>query len=185
MLTYRGKSADELELEIKDACPDGVDIYMDHTGGDISDAVIENYNDYARIVVVGRTAIAHLADTKLDVGRRDNNVILHRRIIKSGFVGVDYSQRAKGAIIQLAKWVNQGVITVKEDIMHGINETPDAFMRMMEGQSEGKQLVHLSDVDVAAEPQGPAKIGRLMVAPWFPTMKVAKKMTGLGYVGEK
>jgi len=177
VVTYRGKTTEQLSNELSVACPTGVDVYFDNTSGDISEAVMEYYNDYARIVVVGRVAISHLADTRQDVGRRDNNLLLTKRIKKQGFVILDYQDRMKGAFIILADWIKQGKITIKEDIVNGLENAPDAFFRMLNGTSQGKQLVKLAEIDDALDPT-PRAIGRMMLANWFPTQKLAKKLTG-------
>jgi NADPH-dependent curcumin reductase CurA len=176
VVTYRGKSIDQLSSDVSVACPSGVDVYFDNTSGDISEAVMENYNDFARIVVVGRVAISHLADTRQDVGRRDNNLLLTKRIKKQGFVILDYQDRMKGAFIILADWVKQGKITIKEDIVNGLENAPDAFFSMLSGTSKGKQLVKLAEIDDGLDPT-PRAIGRLMLANWFPTKMLAKKLT--------
>ncbi|MEM1191222.1 MAG: NADP-dependent oxidoreductase [Pseudomonadota bacterium] len=144
VLSYRDRSVAELSLEISAACPDGVDVYYDNTSGDISEAVLDHYNVGARIAVVGRMALSHLADTRLDVGRRDNNVILSRRIRKQGFVLTDHLPRMPEAISALAGMIEAGRLRVEEDVLEGIENAPKAFFRMLNGESRGKQIVRLS-----------------------------------------
>jgi len=176
-VSYRGKSIDELANDIKRACPDGVDVYFDNTSGDISEAALDNMNLHGRIVVVGRLAISHLSDTRLDTGRRYHNTMLTNRIKKQGFVVLDYQDRLRGAFIRLARWIKEGKITGKEDVMHGIEQVPQAFFRMLDGKSSGKQLVKLADVDDALD-KTPRWLGRLLISRFFPTEKLAKKITG-------
>ncbi|MEO0438539.1 MAG: NADP-dependent oxidoreductase [Pseudomonadota bacterium] len=143
VLSYRGKSIQELSDELGRACPTGVDVYYDNTSGDISEAVLDHYNAGARIAVVGRMALSHLADTRLDVGRRDNNVILSRRIRKQGFVLSDHLASMPEAVNDLASLIQAGSIRVEEDILEGIENAPAAFFRMLNGENQGKQLVRL------------------------------------------
>ena len=175
-VSYRGKSIEELEKSLAQACPQGVDIYYDNTSGDISESLLDLYNDYARIVVVGRLGISHLPDTKLDTGRRDNNVILAKRIRKQGFVLLDYQSKIMGAAIQIAKWVKQGDIKIKEDVLHGIDQAPTAFFRMLNGENQGKQLVKLADVNHQIDP-GPRWLGTNLVSKRFPTSALASVIT--------
>ncbi|MEO1080263.1 MAG: NADP-dependent oxidoreductase [Pseudomonadota bacterium] len=144
VLSYRDKSIGELSEELAAACPDGVDVYYDNTSGDISEAVLDHYNVGARIAVVGRMALSHLADTRLDVGRRDNNVILSRRIRKQGFVLTDHLSRMPEAVGALAEKIKAGRLRVQEDVLEGIEKAPEAFFRMLDGESRGKQIVRLS-----------------------------------------
>ncbi|MEM7135174.1 MAG: NADP-dependent oxidoreductase [Myxococcota bacterium] len=173
VVSYRDKGVDVLTAALRAACPDGVDVYFDNTGGDISEALLDLYNDFARIIVCGRVATSHLADTKLDRGRRDQNAVLTKRIRKQGFVLLDYKSRMPEATLQLAKWVRQGKIKLQEDILEGIDQVPAAFFRMLEGRNHGKQLVHLADVDRDLL-DGSERIGRLLVSRYFPTERLAR-----------
>jgi NADPH-dependent curcumin reductase CurA len=145
VVSYRGKSVEELAADLARVCPDGIDMYYDNTSGDISEALLDLYNIGARIAVIGRMGISHLSDTRLDVGRRDNNVILSRRIRKEGFVLLDHYDRLIEALLALADLLKQGKLVAKEDILQGIEQVPEAFFRMLRGENEGKQLVRLAD----------------------------------------
>ncbi|MEX6502552.1 zinc-binding dehydrogenase [Pseudomonas zhanjiangensis] len=172
-VSYRGKSIEQLSADIARACPNGVDIYFDNTSGDISEAVLDHFNDFARHIVIGRLGISHLSDTRQDVGRRDNNAILAKRIRKQGMVLLDHKPRMMSAIVQLAKRVRHGEIQLKDDVLEGIENVPKAFFRMLNGESQGKQLVRLAEIDLSAD-STPRWPGRLITARWFPTAALAR-----------
>lgn len=174
-VSYRDKTTEQLSRDLQSACPRGVDIYFDNTSGDISEALLESYNDYARIVVCGRLGISHLSDTRHDVGRRDNNVILTKRIRKQGFVLLDYQPRMMEAVVQLAAWVKQGKLNIKIDTLAGIDNAPVAFFRMLNGESNGKQLVHLANVDDTLDP-APRWLGSLLTKKLFPRKHLFKTL---------
>lgn len=174
-VSYRDKTPEQLARDLRNACPLGIDIYFDNTSGDISEALLDLYNDYARIVVCGRLGISHLSDTRQDTGRRDNNVILAKRIRKQGFVLLDYKPRMMEAIVQLAAWVKQGKLKANIDTLEGIRNAPVAFFRMLNGESNGKQLVHLADVDHAMDP-APRWLGNLLTRKRFPREPVFKTL---------
>jgi len=50
------KSGDLL-TQLQAACPDGVDVYFDNVGGDVTDAVFRLLNNFARISVCGQIAL--------------------------------------------------------------------------------------------------------------------------------
>ncbi|MCG8672941.1 MAG: NADP-dependent oxidoreductase, partial [Pseudomonadales bacterium] len=175
-VTYRNKSISDIESDLKNACPQGIDIYFDNVSGDISEALLDLYNEKARIVVCGRLGISHLSDTKNDIGRRDNNAILSKRIRKQGFVLLDYQSRMMEAVIQLAAWVRQGKLVIKEDIIEGVDNIPKAFFRMLDGESQGKQLVHLANVDDAIDP-APRWLGAALTSSQFPRKPVLKAVS--------
>lgn len=175
-VSYRGKSIEQLSADIAQACPNGVDIYYDNTSGDISEAVLDNFNDFARHIVIGRLGISHLNDSLLDTGRRDNNAVLSKRLRKQGMVLLDYKAKMRGALLQLAKWTRHGQIKYQVDILDGIENAAPAFFRMLSGESQGKQLVKLADIDAKADPSNRA-VGRLLTSSWFPTAQLAKALS--------
>ncbi len=142
--SYRGRSVDEMSASIAETCPEGVDVYFDNTGGDISEAVIDHFNLFARHIVVGRIAVAHLKDTHADIGRRDGNTILVKRVKKQGFVVHDHAAARPAAVAELVAAVENGDLVFREDIVDGIERAPEAFFRMIRGQNTGKQLVRLN-----------------------------------------
>ena len=50
---------DNLANTLTEACPKGVDIYFDNTGGPISDEVIQRLNVGARIIICGTASISN------------------------------------------------------------------------------------------------------------------------------
>lgn len=177
VVSYRGRSIAELAEALAVACPDGVDVYFDNTSGDISEAVLDLYNEQARIAVIGRVAIAHLADTREDIGRRDNNTILAKRITKRGFVLLDHRARMAEAILELASLVHRGELKFHVDMAEGIAQTPEAFFRMLSGRSKGKQLVRLAPIDDSTDPANRV-VGRLLrsgLVPVAPLLRLANQ----------
>ena len=120
----RNLSPAELTEKLKEACPDGIDVYFDNTGGDISEAVWPHYNLRARIIICGRIAAAHLKAGEKDTGLRDQGFMIANRIRKEGFLVFDHWHKAAEAVPQLAKWVQEGKITYQTDVMDGIENAP-------------------------------------------------------------
>ena len=171
VVSYRDKSVEELAADLAEACPNGIDCYFDNVSGDISEAAMDLYNDYARIAVIGRMGIAHIMDTKKDIGRRDANIMLAHRIKKQGFVLLDYQPRLMEAGLSLARMVRDGSLTAEIDMMEGIENMEEAFFRMLSGQSTGKVMVRLAEIDEAKDP-APRAIGRLLTHPSFPAKPI-------------
>lgn len=142
--SYRNRTVDEMSASIEECCPDGVDVYFDNTGGDISESVIDHFNLFARHIVVGRISVAHLKDSRADIGRRDGNTVLVKRLKKQGFVVHDHAEARPKAVAELHAAIENGDLIFREDIVEGIERAPEAFFRMVNGQSTGKQLVRVS-----------------------------------------
>lgn len=135
------KTTPDINQAVKDACPDGVDVYFDNVGGAISDAVMWNLNDHARISVCGQIALYNLS--KPDVGPRIQTAILIHRALMKGFIVSDYSARFKEGIEQLATWYQNGQLKYEESIVDGFDNTVDAFLGLFRGENLGKQIVRL------------------------------------------
>ena len=78
------KAATDLSAEIRQAAPNGVDVYFDNVGGPTLDAALENMAALGRIAICGRisqTAAAELYGVKnmgLAIGKRLRDSGLHR-----------------------------------------------------------------------------------------------------------
>lgn len=125
--------------EIKNYCPEGVNIYFDNVGGKISDDVISNIAPFARIGVCG--VISQYNLTQLELGQRVQRAVLTNQATVEGFLVFRFEQRYNLAIKRMAKWLNEGKIIWKEDIVDGIEEAPSAFIGLMKGNNFGKLLI--------------------------------------------
>lgn len=135
---------DDVKQALKEACPNGVDIYFDNVGGEISDHVVRRINKYARIIICGQIALYNL--DKPDEGPRVQTNLLINSALMKGFIVSDYQDRFKEGLVQLAEWVAQGKIQYRENIVEGLENAPDAFLGLFKGENLGKQLVKVSDI---------------------------------------
>jgi NADPH:quinone reductase len=135
---------DDVKQALKEACPNGVDVYFDNVGGDISDAVMTLINYQAPIVLCGQISLYNLE--KPDVGPRMQGQLLINSALMKGFIVRDYQDRFKEGLSHLAEWLTQGKISYRENIVEGLENAPDAFLGLFKGENIGKQLVKVSEV---------------------------------------
>jgi len=135
------KTSDDLKKAIRNACPDGVDIYFDNVGGEISDAVLSNINKYARLPVCG--AISQYNDITVPTGPRLQPILLTKSATMRGFIVSDFSAKFPAAIKQLAAWLEDGKLTYTETIVYGFDNIPQAFINLFEGINTGKMIVKI------------------------------------------
>ncbi|ETR76931.1 NADP-dependent oxidoreductase [Afipia sp. P52-10] len=140
--TINYKTADDPTSAIAAACPNGVNVFFDNTGGPIHDAVLKNLAVAARVVICGRIALADTFDQE-DIGLRASSRLIVTRAMIQGLVVFDWWHRRDEALARLAAWHKSGAIQTKEDVLEGFERVPQAFLRMMAGQNFGKQLVRL------------------------------------------
>lgn len=128
---------------LKDASPDGVDIYFDNVGGDVSDAVLPFINKGARVIICGQISLYNLEQP--DVGPRPQPYLLVKRALMQGFIITDYAPRFAEGVSQLAQWLAEGKMKYAENIVDGFENTPRAFLGLFNGENLGKQLVRVED----------------------------------------
>lgn len=135
------KTAKNLKEAIKTACPNGVDIYFDNVGGEISDAVLANINKYARLPVCG--AISLYNETEIQLGPRLQPIILTKSATMRGFIIGDLKEKFPAAIKQLSAWLKDDKITFSETLVKGFDNIPQAFIDLFDGKNKGKMIVEI------------------------------------------
>ncbi|BAX81163.1 NADP-dependent oxidoreductase [Labilibaculum antarcticum] len=134
-------TAGSMAEAIAEACPDGVDVYFDNVGGEISDGVMMNLNRFARISVCG--AISMYNATSVPMGPRVQPFLIKNSVLMQGFIIFNYVERWGEATPQLAKWLQEGKLKSTETIVEGFENTPQAFIDLFEGKNKGKMIVEV------------------------------------------
>ncbi|MDG1267028.1 MAG: NADP-dependent oxidoreductase [Ilumatobacter sp.] len=132
---------EDIAAAIRNACPDGVDVFFDNVGGDILEAAIGNIALRGRIVLCG--AIAQYNDESPRPGPSNLSLLVSMRGRMEGFIILDYLDRADQAIGDLATWVMNGDVKFKVDIVDGLDNAPMALDRLFTGANTGKVMVKL------------------------------------------
>ena len=135
------KTSDDLKEAIHNACPEGVDIYFDNVGGEISDAVLSNINKHARLPVCG--VISQYNDIKIPMGPRLQPILLIKSATMRGFIVNDFSAKFPAAIKQLANWLKERKLTYAETVIDGFDNLPQAFIDLFDGKNSGKMIVKI------------------------------------------
>ncbi|MFK7965679.1 MAG: NADP-dependent oxidoreductase [Burkholderiaceae bacterium] len=135
--------ADDLTESLKQACPDGVDVYFDNTAGPISDAVMGQLSVGARVIICGTASISSW--DPIPAGPRVERHILVKRARMQGLLIFDYADRHAEGRAQLAKWITSGQLRYVEDVLQGVDQAPDAIAGLYRGENKGKRLIQVSE----------------------------------------
>jgi len=135
------KTTKNMAAAIKEAAPNGVDIYFDNVGGPISDAVLFNINQFARIIICG--AISVYNSTELPKSISVQPFLIKKSALMQGFIVFNYAEKYPESIQQLSKWLAEGKLTYSETIVEGFDNIPQAFLDLFEGKNSGKMLVKI------------------------------------------
>ena len=129
--------------ELAKACPLGVNIYFDNVGGHVTDAVMENLADFARIVVCGQISQYNLEEPAM--GPRNMRMLTVHQARMEGFLVSQFAGRHDEGRLRMARWIREGKVKYKEDVVVGLENAPSAFIGMMRGANFGKLLVKVSE----------------------------------------
>ncbi|AUS06740.1 NADP-dependent oxidoreductase [Pseudotamlana carrageenivorans] len=134
-------TSEDINAELKELAPNGVDIYFDNVGGPISDAVLFNINRFARMIICG--AISVYNKTELPTGLSVQPFLVKNSALMQGFIVSNYAEKFPEAIQQLATWLKEGKLTYTETIVEGFDNIPKAFIDLFEGKNKGKMIVKI------------------------------------------
>jgi len=135
------KAETNLAEAVRQACPNGVDVYFDNVGGAVSDAVFLNLNFWARVALCGSISQYNAASPEL--GPRLLGLFVGRRVMMRGFIVFDFNTQYGPALRQMGEWVRSGRLKYKEDIVEGLENAPRAFIGLLRGENFGKLQVKL------------------------------------------
>lgn len=135
---------DDFRGALKDACPDGVDVYFDNVGGDVLGSALFRMNSGGRIVCCG---VVSQYDTANPAGgpRGVPGLLVNKRLRMQGFLVFDFAKRFPEARAELAGWIESGQLQVLEDVFEGLEQAPRALVDLLAGGNLGKRVVHVAD----------------------------------------
>ena len=136
---FNYKTAGDYLGKLKELCPKGIDCYFDNVGGVISDAVFTLLNPFGRVSVCGQISQYNLQ--KPEPGPRLLSQILVKQLRSEGFIVTRFQASWPQGAAQMARWIQEDKIRYREDIVEGFENTPRAFIEMLEGKNTGKMLV--------------------------------------------
>jgi NADPH-dependent curcumin reductase CurA len=138
-IDYKGKDVHELTVAISKACPGGVDVLFDNVGGDILDATLANINQHARLVECGM--IAQYNSVELPPGPRNIWQVVAKTATIHGFLNRYYIDHFDEAYTSLERWIMDGKVRTREHVDDGIENFYRSFMRLFEGNNQGKLIL--------------------------------------------
>jgi NADPH-dependent curcumin reductase CurA len=131
---------------LREACPDGIDVYFENVGGEVWWAVFPLLNNFARVPVCG--LVANYNDTKLPDGPDRTTMVmravLSRRLTLRGFIVTDFADHAEDFRRDVGAWLREGQIKYREDVVDGLENAPEAFIGLLKGRNFGKLLIRMS-----------------------------------------
>lgn len=133
--------AGNLLQELRQACPQGVDVHFENVGGETLDTLLRVMNPYSRIVVCGLIAEYNASEP---YGYKMLRAVLVNRIKMQGMIVFDWKDRYGEALEGLAGYLAESRLKYRESVVHGIENAPQGLIALLKGANFGKQLVKLA-----------------------------------------
>lgn len=130
-----------LAADLARACPDGVDLCFENVGGAVRDASWPLMNRFGRVVVCGLISEYSTGFVQGPAWHR----LLTQRLAVRGFIVSDHAERRAEFVAEVGALVRDGRLRMREDAVDGLENAPQAFIRMLQGGNTGKTLVRITD----------------------------------------
>ncbi|GIF99250.1 NADP-dependent oxidoreductase [Catellatospora citrea] len=124
---------------LKQAAPDGIDVYFDNVGGDHLTAAIARAKLFARFALCGAIS----AYNEPVPGPDNMALLIGKRITMRGFIVSDHNDRMADLIREVGAWYAAGEIKAEETVVEGLENAPEAFAGLLRGANTGKMVVKL------------------------------------------
>ncbi|HEU4675076.1 MAG TPA: NADP-dependent oxidoreductase [Motilibacteraceae bacterium] len=126
---------------LREAAPDGIDVYFDNVGGDHLEAAIASLRLNGRVAVCGMISVYN--DTEPAPGPRNLSRLIQTRGRIEGFLVGDHYDLAGEYARRAAGWLADGTLLLRETSVDGIEHAVDAFLGVLRGENTGKMVVRL------------------------------------------
>ncbi|MEW9919391.1 NADP-dependent oxidoreductase [Marimonas sp. MJW-29] len=141
------KTASDLRAALKEAAPDGIDIYFENVGGKVLEAAITLMNPHGRIPLCGMIAWynagglgASAAQEGLTAPKLWRTILVNFLSV-NGFIISNHWDRFPDFVAEVAPMIADGRVKYAEDITEGLENAPQAFMDLLTGGNHGKAIV--------------------------------------------
>ncbi|KAK7398630.1 hypothetical protein QQX98_011990 [Neonectria punicea] len=126
------------------AVPDGIDLYFDNVGGRTLELVMENINEFGRIILVGDTSSYNTDKPHGIKASLSLFPLAPKSASVQGFNIFKYLQDAAAARVELAQWLQDGSLQRTQTVIKGgLEAAPQGLADLFEGKNTGKMLVEV------------------------------------------
>jgi NADPH-dependent curcumin reductase CurA len=132
-----------LERRLKEAAPEGIDVYFDNVGGDHLEAAIGVLRNFGRIAWCGAVAQYNSLHNPPPAPRNLYEIV-GKSLRLEGFLVARHLDARTEFEEFLVPHVRSGRVIVDETVADGFECTVDAFLGMLRGESTGKALVRVA-----------------------------------------
>ncbi|WP_374109068.1 zinc-binding dehydrogenase [Streptomyces sp. CC228A] len=134
-------AATPLAQQLRQAAPDGIDVYVDNVGGDHLEAAIASMREFGRIAWCG--AIAQYNSACPPAAPRNLFDLVEKSIRLEGFLVARHGDAQQELEDFLVPHLRAGRAVDRLSVTEGFDHAVDAFLGMLRGANTGKAVVRL------------------------------------------
>ena len=123
---------------LREAAPEGIDVYFDNVGGEHLDAAFARARLGARFALCGMIGGYN---SREPAQFRYIIRMIAMRVTMTGFLYGDYMPRLGEFYREMGPWIASGKVKAHETVVDGLEKMPDAFLGLFSGANTGKMLV--------------------------------------------
>ncbi len=130
---------ENLDTKLKEYAPNGIHVFYDNVGGNTLNTALANLAQGARVVICG--AISQYNDMGNIQGPSNYMKIVTARGKMNGIIVFDFIADWPDAANEIAGWIDEGKIHVKEHIVSGLENYTSTLMMLFTGENFGKLVL--------------------------------------------
>ncbi|KAM4105687.1 hypothetical protein ACB094_04G010600 [Castanea mollissima] len=135
---FNYKEEHDLNAALKRCFPEGIDVYFEHVGGKMLEAVLLNMRHHGRIAVCGMISQYNLDEPE---GTKNLIQILYKWIQIKGYTHRNYYHLYPKFLDLVLPYIREKKMVYVEDIVEGLESGPAALVGLFCGRNFGKQVV--------------------------------------------
>jgi len=135
------KATPDVVAELAKVAPKGIDVYFENVGGVHLEAAINSARPFARFALCGM--ISQYNETGKPVGPSNIIQAVGKSLRMEGFIVSNHYDLYPAFVQDMAAWMGAGKLQWKETIEDGVENAPEAFIKLFNGENLGKMLVKL------------------------------------------
>lgn len=135
-------NAEDLARMLREAAPEGIDMYFENVGGMHFDAAMATLRNRGRIAICGQIAEYNKRVAPKYEVNTWGMIYTQQRI--EGFLCWDWLMGIKGNFLEdMSTWLKEGKVRAQETTFHGLNTWPAAFQTLFTGKNLGKVVIFI------------------------------------------
>jgi len=135
-IDYKSQNVGEA---LKELCPNGVDVYYDNVGGEITESVFENMNNFGRVVFCGSIS-SYVGEPW---ALRNYSFVMMKRLRVQGFIVTDYPKLVRDSYAASLELIETGKLKYYTHPVNGLEHFFEAFNLLFSGANKGKVFLRL------------------------------------------